>query len=373
MKVLFTLLFSLLLLSSYAQENITGSITHDGLTREYILYIPDSYQAGNPMIMNFHGYTSSNTEQLFYGDFRSIADTAGFLILCPQGTVDNVGNTHWNVGWGTSSVDDVGFVSALIDSLHAAYDFNLDRVYSTGMSNGGFLSYVLACQLSERIAAIASVTGTMNIGSFASCNSLHPMPVMEIHGTQDATVPYNGAAFWIEGTEDVVAYWAEFNGISNAPVISPVPDIDPNDGCTAEHWVYANGDNGAEVELYKILGGAHTWPGSAFVLGTTNNDFDASTEIWRFFSQYDINGLMEPTGIVELSESPLRIYPNPVSSLLHLEWDYGAAYYRLLDEKGATLQEGMLKSGLQSFDLSARAPGHYFLVTENRSFKFIKE
>jgi len=373
MKALLTLFFLLLLFPSYAQENVAGSITHDGLERDYILYIPDSYEPGNPMIMNFHGYTSNNTEQLFYGDFRAIADTAGFLILCPQGTVDNVGNTHWNVGWGTSSIDDVGFVSALIDSLHLVYDFNLDRVYSTGMSNGGFLSYVLACQLSERIAAIASVTGAMNLGSFASCNSLHPMPVMEIHGTQDATVPYNGAAFWIEGSEDVIAYWADFNGISNAPMITAVPDIDPNDGCTAEHWVYENGDSGAEVEFFKILGGGHTWPGSAITVGVTNNDFDASEEIWRFFSKYDINGLTEPTGLSELSTSEFLVYPNPVSSILHVDWNLEATDYRLLDEKGAIVQVGVFTLGEQSIDLGALKSGHYFLVTKNQKYKVIKE
>ncbi len=372
MKALFVLLSFLLLLSASAQENIAGTIAHDGLTREYLLYIPDSYEAGNPLVMNFHGYTSNSTEQLFYGDFRSIADTAGFMILCPQGTIDNVGNTHWNVGWGTSTIDDVGFVSALIDSLHAAYDFNLDRVYSTGMSNGGFLSYVLACQLSERIAAIASVTGTMNLGSFATCNSLHPMPVMEIHGTADGTVAYNGA-FWIEGSEDVVAYWADFNGISNAPMITPVPDIDTNDGCTAEHWVYENGDNGAEVEFFKVIGGAHTWPGSAITIGVTNQDFNASNEIWRFFSQYDINGLMEPTGVAELTQSDILVYPNPVSSFLYIDWDQSATDYRLLDEKGASVQEGILTLGLQSIDLSSLKAGYYFLVTKNQRYKVIKE
>jgi polyhydroxybutyrate depolymerase len=90
---------------------------------------------------------------MFYGDFRTIADTAGFLLVHPLGTLDPTGTTYWNSGWG-GTVDDIGFTGALIDSIAEAYSVNLDRVYSTGMSNGGFMSYTLACSLSDRIAAI---------------------------------------------------------------------------------------------------------------------------------------------------------------------------------------------------------------------------
>ncbi len=355
-----------------AQENLSGSIIHDGIERDYLLYIPDSYEVGNPLILNFHGYTSSALAQLVYGDFRSIADTAGFMIACPQGTIDSQGNAHWNVGWGTSTVDDVGFTSALIDSLHAEYSFDLDRVYSTGMSNGGFMSYALACELSEEIAAIASVTGTMNIGAFSTCDPQHPMPVMEIHGTNDATVPYNGA-FWIEGSEDVVAYWAAFNNISSPPSISSLPDSDPNDGCTAEHWVYENGDNGAEVELYKIIAGGHTWPGAAFQIGVTNYDMDASTEIWRFFSKYDINGLISPDGIAERSSMGLRIYPNPVSGSLQVESYAGKQAYHITDREGRTILNGTMDQGQQSIDIITLVPGYYLLVTEEYAWPFIAE
>src|SRR5258706_3847373 len=158
MKIfLFYLLFCFPLFLS-GQQTINGTIMHDGLQRDYILYVPASYVPGTPapLVLNFHGYTSNAFEQMFYGDFRPIADTAGFLIVHPNGTVDQLGNQHWNVGWGTSTVDDVGFTNALIDSLSAQYDINQDRVYSTGMSNGGFMSYKLACDLSNRIAAIAS-------------------------------------------------------------------------------------------------------------------------------------------------------------------------------------------------------------------------
>ncbi|MEL6972721.1 MAG: PHB depolymerase family esterase, partial [Bacteroidota bacterium] len=152
--------------NSYGQQIINSSIQFDDLERTYLLYVPPSYTGDEsvPLVLNFHGYTSNSGEQFFYSDFRAVADLNNFLVVHPQGTQDSEGNTHWNVGWGGSTVDDVGFTAALIDSLAAEYNINPERIYSTGMSNGGFMSYQLACELSDRIAAIASVTGTMNLG-----------------------------------------------------------------------------------------------------------------------------------------------------------------------------------------------------------------
>ena len=143
---------------AFSQQTINGSIIHDNLQRDYILYVPALYNATNPtpLVFNFHGYTSNAFDQMWYGDFRSIADTAGFIIAHPMGSLDNSGITHWNVGWGGSTVDDIGFTAALIDSLSANYNINQDRIYSTGMSNGGYFSYHLACNLSTKIAALES-------------------------------------------------------------------------------------------------------------------------------------------------------------------------------------------------------------------------
>ena len=301
MKKLLTLLICLPLLT-VAQQTINASITHGGLQREYTLYIPASYSAGTevPLVFNFHGYTSNAFQQMWYGDFRTISDTEGFIIVHPEGTLDNSGISHWNVGLGGSTVDDIGFTSALIDSISAEYSVNLSRVYSTGMSNGGFMSYQLACELSDRIAAIASVTGSMNTGWFNSCNPNHPMPVMEIHGTLDPTVSYNASSF-TESIPNILDYWTNFNNCNSTPIITNVPDINTTDGCTAEHQIWENGTNGSTVEHYKIIDGEHSWPGALFPNGTTNYDIDASEKIWEFFSKYDINGLINPTSISNIT------------------------------------------------------------------------
>ena len=299
MKKLLTLLICLPLFT-FCQQTINASITHDGLQRDYILYVPASYSAATsvPLVFNFHGYASNAYEQMWYGDFRSIADTAGFIIVHPEGTLDNTGTTHWNVGTGISTVDDIGFTSALIDSISAEYSINLSRVYSTGMSNGGFMSFQLACELSDRIAAVASVTGSMITGWFSSCSPNHQMPVMQIHGTLDPTVSYNASSI-TESIPDIMNYWANFNNCNSTPIITSVPDINTTDGCTAEHQIWENGTNGATVELYKIIDGEHSWPGAVFPNGTTNQDINAAEKIWEFFNKYDINGLISTNTAID--------------------------------------------------------------------------
>jgi len=317
MRYLF--LFLLLPIASFAQQTINETMIHDGITRSYTIYVPVSYTPGvaAPMVLNFHGYTSNAFEQMFYGDFRAIADTAGFLLVIPDGTLDATGTTYWNSGWG-GTVDDIGFTSALIDQIAVSYTVNLNRVYSTGMSNGGFMSYTLACSLSNRIAAIASVTGSMNVGQDLTCNAQHPTPVMEIHGTADASVPYEGGGF-MEAIPNVLNYWVNFNNCNATPVITDVPNTSQTDGCTAMHYFYAGGSSGVDVEHYKVIDGGHTWPGSMFNIGVTNNDFNASKKIWQFFLQYDLNGRIQANDIADLATQEISIYPNPTSDQISIQ------------------------------------------------------
>lgn len=313
------LLSGLLPLFSLAQQEINGSFVHDGLLREYRLYIPAIYNAATPVpvVFNLHGYTSDNLQQEFYGDFRPIADTANFLIVHPNGTLDGLGNRFWNT-FGASAVDDLGFITALLDTISAHYSVDPDRVYSTGMSNGGFMSYDLACFRSDRFAAIASVTGSMTTPRLATCAAGHPLPVMQIHGTSDPTVSYTGGS-GVVGIEALVSYWVQFNNCDPTPAFSALPDVNTTDGCTAEHYVYTGGDAGSTVEFFKVIGGEHTWPGAAFTIGITNQDFSASKEIWRFFSQYRLSELQ--TGVLEQDALPgFTIGPNPATDAFQLRF-----------------------------------------------------
>ncbi|MCF8364600.1 MAG: prolyl oligopeptidase family serine peptidase [Bacteroidales bacterium] len=327
----------------FCQQTIYDTIIHDDLQRSFILYVPDSYapDIAAPLVFNFHGYTSNALEQMYYGDFRPIADSAGFLLVHPMGTLDGTGNPYWNSNWG-GTVDDIGFTEALIDSLAENYNIDPERIYCTGMSNGGFMSYTLACELSNRLAAIASVTGTMNVNQSLSCAPMHPLPVMEIHGTADFVVPYNGNSF-MESIPNTLNYWTDFNECNNEPIITPVADIVPGDGCTAEHYRYTGGTDGVEVEHYKVINGGHTWPGSQFLSGNgnTNMDFSASEKIWVFFSQYDINGRIGATKLDDKAVvmNRINIYPNPASHFVDVDWNGNSVkMIRLFDLVGVELK-----------------------------------
>lgn len=305
--------------STYSQTTVVKNFVFEGINRSYRLYIPASYVQGinAPLVFNLHGYGSNNIEQELYADFRPIADTAGFLLVHPNGTPDFNNTMHWNT-FGTSTVNDVGFLSALIDTIASTYSVDLERVYSTGMSNGGFMSFALACSLAPRIAAVASVTGTITNVNLNSCIPSRPVPVMQIHGTLDATVPYNGN-FFFAPVQSVLNFWISHNACNPQPAIIPIPDIDPNDGSTAELIVYSGGNNGSEVQHYKITGGGHSWPGAPINLNSTNMDFKASAVIWDFFRKFDINGVV--TSKPEIYSNELLSFgPNPASGRVNIQF-----------------------------------------------------
>ena len=358
--------------SSFAQQTINASITHDGIQRNYILYIPELYDGSSdvPLVLNFHGFGSNANQQMFYGDFRDIADTEGFLLVHPEGTTF-IGNQFWNVGFPglSSTIDDVGFTEALIDELATLYTIDLDRVYATGMSNGGFMSFLLACQLSEKIAAVASVTGSMTQDTFDDCNAQHPTPVLQIHGTDDGVVLYNGNNLSIP-IADVISYWVDYNNCETTPTTTTLPDVDVSDGSTIEHSVYEDGDNGITTEHMKVIGGGHTWPGSVINTAGTNQDIDASMEIWLFFSRYDING---PLSNDDFENNQVTIYPNPTQSKINLSLNYSKdIYYELISPLGQQLMTGTITSSNEEIDISHLPSNIYFLKVGNQVFKVLK-
>ena len=370
--ILVLLLFVVFTFSSFAQQTINASITHDGIQRNYILYIPEIYDGNTavPLILNFHGFGSNAAQQMFYGDFRDIADTEGFLLVHPEGTTF-IGNQFWNVGFPgiSSTIDDVGFTEALIDELATLYTIDLDRVYATGMSNGGFMSFLLACQLSEKIAAVASVTGSMTQDTFDDCNAQRPTPVLQIHGTEDDVVLYNGNTLSIP-IADVISYWVDYNNCETTPTTTTFPDIDPSDGSTIEHSVYEDGDNGITTEHMKVIGGGHTWPGSVINTGGTNQDIDASMEIWLFFSRFDING---PLSTDDFENNQVTIYPNPTQSKINLSLNYAKeVHYKLFSPLGKQLMTGTITSSNQEIDISHLPSNIYFLKVGNQFHKVLK-
>lgn len=371
LTALFVIIFSMVL----AQETIESSITHDGGTRQHILYVPDSYDGNSavPLVLNFHGYTSNARDQMNYGDFRELADEHGFIIVHPQGTRYQ-GSTHFNVGGWTvgSTTDDVDYSRALIDFIEAEYNIDPARIYSTGMSNGGYMSFLLACQLNEKIAAVASVTGSMTPETFNDCKPSHPTPIMQIHGTNDNVVSYGGTS-WSKSVDEVLRYWITYNHCNDEASPLMLPDINPDDGSTVEEFSYTEGDADTEVIHLKVYGGGHTWPGNRLFDGGTNKDIDASAVIWEFFDKYDINGLRDLTSQLEESNEStmISIYPNPARSELTIDSDeYTGRTYKIIDSKGGIVLIGKLSES-KSIDISRLDSNVYFFRIGSISEKFV--
>lgn len=300
-------------LSSQTGTTISDSIISGSIYRKFRLYVPTSYNSSQavPLLFNLHGYTSNATQQQLYGNFMPIADTANFIMVLPEGTAP-AGSQYFNAGFGPG-VNDVLFMSDLIDSLKLNYNINNNAIYSCGMSNGGIMSYYLACNLPNRFAAIASVTGSM-LNSWFTSSPNRAFPVMEIHGTNDATVPYIGSSTFAH-IDSVVKKWVLNNNCNISPATFSVPNTVTTDGATAINFKYTGGTNAADVELYRINNGAHTWPGAPIAIGVTCMDFNASVEIWRFFRRYKLN--MFVTAVPEnKNDLSINVFPNPANEFI---------------------------------------------------------
>ncbi|MCP4440682.1 MAG: hypothetical protein GY810_17180 [Aureispira sp.] len=267
---------------SCEQNPNAQTLSHDKETREYILYVPSSYDGTKnvPLMLNFHGYGGNANDHMTYADMRSLADSENFILVYPQGSCLE-GVSHWNPSLPSpdnkSDVDDLGFIDALITELSTNYKIDADRIYACGYSNGSMFAHGLACYKSNLIAAIGSVSGTM---LDIDCTPSHPIAVINIHGTSDGVLPYNGSNDY-NSVETVLNFWINFNKTNTTPVLNSVDD----NGTTIEHYLYNQGNNDVSVEHYKIIGGDHVWFDIDYQGANTNE------LIWNFVSKYDINGL----------------------------------------------------------------------------------
>ena len=261
----------------YSNTN-AQTLVHDNINREYVLYIPNSYDGTSavPLLVNFHGFGGGASEFMSYADMRSIAETDTFILAYPQGSCLD-GSSHWNAcptgGDNKSDADDFGFVESMINEISSQYNIDMERIYAAGYSNGGMMAYGLANYKSDLIAAVASVSGVMLdcIGPTS-----HPMPVVHLHGTSDGVLPYNGGDGW-NSAQSTLDHWINFNNT----VLTPTVISDNN----IEHYVYDQGDSLVSVEHYKYIGGDHVWFNSTFQGQNT------SELVWNFVSRFDINGL----------------------------------------------------------------------------------
>jgi len=364
------LLFIVCISFSYAQGYISETIQYDGLTREYSIYVPASYDGTTsfPLLFNFHGGGGDIASQIAIADMSPIADTENFIVVYPQARQDpSDGNSFNWIPKVPGTFDDVPFISSLIDSIAINYEIDQNRIYACGYSLGGDMSFELACKLNSRIAAIAPVARTMQANPDSFCFPEHPTGVLTILGTDDNTSPYNGITYL--GTEYYLSaaathsYWANHNNCDVNPTMSTVSP-------SVERYTWSTISGCSYVEELKVIGGGHDWPGSF-----GNMTIDASEEIWQFVSRYDINGLIEcsTASINEYSKDNFRVYPNPVNSELTIEMDLSEEKkYRIYSTIGELVSSGKLNSNLNTIDLSSLPPNVYVLNINSHSVKLVK-
>jgi len=269
-----------------------GEIVSSGQIRKYLLHVPDSYDPATPtpLIISLHGFIEWPAHQEQISGWSDLADEYGFIVVYPSGTGFPLRwRTFSGLGAENGAKEDVQFISDLIEKLTQDYNLDLSRVYANGLSNGGGMSYLLACELSERITAIGGVAGAYILPG-ESCVPTRPVPVIAFHGTDDRIVPYEGSGTsryesQFPSIPDWAHMWAQRNGCDLTPV--ELPDSGEVSGIQ-----YSGCDRGADVIFYTVHGGGHTWPGGEplpeFIAGHTTQDINASREMWEFYSKYSL-------------------------------------------------------------------------------------
>ena len=264
----------------------TKTLTHDNVNRNYLVYIPDSYDSeiDYPLMFLFHGFGGIASEFINTADMRDLAESKNFIVVYPQGLDLGGTGSHWNCSNPSadnkSDVDDIGFIENLIDQLIVDYPvIDSKRIYAAGYSNGGFMSYYLGCN-SKKFAAIGSVAGTMLDDSYQSCNASFPTAMINIHGTDDFDVPYDGNIYY-PSIPEVVDWWKNFNN-------TPNEDLLTNQDGSIEQYIYYNDAGDRYVEHIKIIGGGHYWDDKLNYNGTNTSGL-----IWGFVSNYNIDGIID--------------------------------------------------------------------------------
>lgn len=281
-------------------------ISHDGLERSYYLRLPTDFGEDEmlPVVFALHGGGRSDGKDLATRlNFSTLADKDRFIVVYPSGS----GN-QWNDGRGQSSrktrfnkdVDDVGFLSTLIDHIVSEYHADASRVYFTGPSNGGMMSFRIGCELTHKVAAIAPIIANIPSNIAETKSPTTELPVLIMNGTEDSFMPWKGGEVTVFrkkhgrviSTKETVAYWSRHNGLSDHVGTRDLPDVDANDGSTVRITRFGEANAEAPVVLYEIRGGGHAIPGMRprpalkRLLGNVNQDFSTTEVVWSFFKEF---------------------------------------------------------------------------------------
>ncbi len=268
----------------YDRNRSNGSIVSSGLSREFELYVPPSYDRTRPtpLVISMHGGALWPAAQMEISGWNRMADEHGLIVVYPSGVAGR-GPRAWHMNEAGLATD-VRFIADLLDTLQAAYAIDPMRIYADGLSNGGGMAFVLSCTMSNRIAAVGMVASAQLL-PWSWCTDQRPVPMIAIHGTADRITPYVGGRSWVApqtfpSMPTWAANWARRNRCGPIPIDSVV-------AADVTRRSYADCADDAAVVLYTVRGGGHTWPGGGpapeWFVGPTSTAIDATSLMWAFF------------------------------------------------------------------------------------------
>ena len=335
-NLLLSIIATLISNLSFGQANIIDSIVHQSYQRKFTVHTPTGFTNTTPVsaVLMLHGNGGTMLNSQNFTNLNSVSNTNGFLAVYPEGYGISSGGFSWADGRGTSAdiagIDDLGFINKLLDTLLANYNIDTNKIFICGFSNGGYMTQRFACEQNQRFAAMASLGSIMDTSLYSSCNPQRPIPMMFVIGTADPFVPFNGGTATGAGgvinqiisADTLVSFWIINNNClqTNSPI--NLPDIDLTDNSTVTLFNFTNCSCYSDVKFYRINGGGHTWPGVEIPLyeiiaGETNEDIQASEELWNFFNAHTLCNIT--VGVDEQTILPIiKIYPNPARTELYL-------------------------------------------------------
>jgi poly(3-hydroxybutyrate) depolymerase len=294
------------------EQPFDGNILVGGKTRTFIVHAPPVLPANPALVISMHGIGGSGSLQRSLSGFDKVADKGKFIVVYPNGVDRSAGGN----GWDISGNSDVDFISALIDTMSGRYRINSKRVYATGFSMGGMMSYKLACAMADKIAAIGSASGyPLSDMAPDNCSPARPVPICHIHGMSDDVVPYSGL-------EAYVAKFVKSNGCPGTPTVNNYS----SSKYIKEYWGPCK--EGSEIIVYHVDGMSNDYPASA------SQGFSASDTFWAFFSRHP-----GPTGVANASTArPAQfIFAGYSAGKIHLQGDRDISAVRVFDVRGKAI------------------------------------
>ena len=336
------------------------TIEWQGMQRQYLVKTPENYES-LPVLFFLHGLGDNINHVNSEHNFQQVANRFNWMVVIPQAI--NEGNgTMWNAALMNSTIDDSGFLMALLDSLAVQYPVNQDSVFFTGFSMGGFMSHRMAIEHGDRINAAAPVSGLITY-AMANQTAVAPVRMLHIHGTSDPVVGYDGNSQYFGGNlglsvDAILNYWRNANGCTNDPAIDSLPDTH-NDGLKFVQYVYPGTK---ELRFLKVIGGTHSWYRNA-----NQHDIDYITYIHDFFT-----GKLSYDKINNTTTGSLNVYPNPTNGQIKIELS-SPSIIEVVDIQGNTIIQRQFDAGAACLDLEGLTNGIYFIKSNGLTEKIILE